>query len=401
MFELFIAKRYLTGRHKFGFIRILSLLSIGGITVGVAALVIVLSIFNGFRSLVSNSLLNFDPHIQISMPESKEDINSVLQSNESISSFSDYVEGKVVLTNGRNFEVVSLRGTQNFRDKIERIKRHFISRIEPQKILKGNKILLGLPLALKLGLRVGDTLKVISAKDLEKSAVTLSLPQSHEFVLAGIFEINNKKLAYSTGFTNLESAQKTLGLRNKINGIEVYLNSFDDAEKIKNELKNELNGDVKIFTWYDLHKDLYSVMQLETWAAYLLLSLIILVAVFNILTSLTMSVIEKRKDIAILRAIGGLRKSILRIFMFEGFLAGVIGTILGLALGLIICWVQIEFKIYSLDPRKYIIDALPVLINSTDIILIGIMSFALTFLAAIYPAKQALKLNIIDSLKWE
>ncbi len=404
MFEFFIAKRYLTGKHKFSFIRILSFFSILGITIGVAALVIVLSVFNGFRSLVINSLLNFDPHIQITLPKGAEklpEINKILKEKDEVDYFTPYVDGKIVITNGKNFEIISLKGLQNYEGKKKQIHRHFVSKLSNSEEKLSNGILLGLPLALKLGLRVGDTVNVLSAKDLEKSAITFNLPRIRKFILEGIFEINNKELAFSSGFTKLEAAQKVLGVRNKINGLEVFLHSVKEADNFKIALKKELGDNVKIFSWYDLHRDLYDVMQLERWAAYLLLSLIILVAVFNILTSLTMSVLEKKKDIAILRAMGTHKKSILRIFMFEGILAGTVGTLSGLFIGLIVCFGQMQFKFYALDPSKYIIDALPVEPKLFDILLIAIMSMLFSYFASLYPAKRSLKLNLIESIKWE
>ncbi len=150
-----------------------------------------------------------------------------------------------------------------------------------------------------------------------------------------------------------------------------------------------------------MHKDFYDVMQIERWAAFILLMLIISVATFNILGSLTMSVIEKRRDIGILRSMGARKKSILRVFMFEGILIGTIGTVLGLILGLLVCYLQIEFKLYPLDPLRFRIDAIPVKLQTTDLIIIPIVSMLLSFLASLYPAKRAVKLNVIDSIKYE
>lgn len=404
MFEFFIAKRYLKARHKFSFITIINMLSILGITIGVAALIVVLAVFNGFGSLVTKTLLNFDPHLQITFADKKANtalIDSLLNDNDNVKSFSPFIDGRVVLISDRNFETVSLKGIREYKAKKLQIKSQFISRNRNTTGATLNRILLGLPLALKLGLRTGDTVNVISTKELEKSAVTLRVPQIHKFILDGIYEINNKEYAFSYAFTDLTSAQRTLGFGNKINGVEVFLKDFNEAENFKAFLSNELTDSYKIYTWYDLHKNLYDVMLLERWAAYILLSLIIAVAVFNILTSLTMSVIEKRKDIALLQTMGAQKKSILRIFMFEGMLSGTIGTIAGTILGVLIYWIQLEFKIYALDPMKYIIDALPVELRYSDLLVIAGMSLLLSFLASLYPAKRSLKLNLIESIKWE
>ena len=161
------------------------------------------------------------------------------------------------------------------------------------------------------------------------------------------------------------------------------------------------NSSIKIETWYDLHEELYGMMMIERWVAYILLCLIIAVATFNILGSLTMSVVEKQKDIGILRAMGTTENSIRKIFMLEGILVGIIGTVLGSLIGLGVCYLQINYNIYPLDPTKYIIDSLPMQVRVSDTIIIIITSLILSLLAAVYPAKKAAKTSLIDSIKWE
>ena len=202
--------------------------------------------------------------------------------------------------------------------------------------------------------------------------------------------------------TGLASAQSVLDMKNRVSGIEVYLNDVNKADKIRSYLENKFGTkDFSINTWYDLHKDLYNVMLIERWSAYIILCLIIAVATFNILGSLSMTVIEKKKDIGVMRAMGANSRSILRVFMFEGMLVGIIGTIAGLSLGLLVCVLQLKFNFYPLDPLKYVVDAMPVEIAFSDVIAIGAASFILSFLAALYPAKKAAKLNAIESIKWE
>ncbi len=159
--------------------------------------------------------------------------------------------------------------------------------------------------------------------------------------------------------------------------------------------------DYSLNTWYDFHKDLYSVMQIERWSAYIILSLIIAVASFNIMGSLSMSVIEKKRDIGILRAMGTSEKSILKIFMFEGLLIGIIGTIAGALLGYFICFLQLKYNIYPLDPTQYKINSLPLEIRISDFFFISGASMLLSFLASLYPAKRAAKVNTIEAIKWE
>lgn len=409
MLEFFIAKRYIRSKHKLNFITIISFLSTAGITIGVAALIIVLSVFNGFGSLVKSILISFDPHVRISVIDERgfgktrlieEELNSLGKASE----YYPFVEGKVVLLNRQTFEIVTLKGVAANNQQSD----WGVS----SKIISGNydlddasgvsKIILGLPLALKLSARVGDTINAASAYNIEKTITSLSLPRTQKFVVTGLFESNNRDYDIAYSFTSLKSGQRLFGLRDRITGYEVRLDDIENSESVKIRLNEKLpDGLFSVNTWYDLHKDLFSVMLIERWAAYILLCLIIAVATFNIFASLTMTVLEKKKDIGIMRSIGLTRKSILKIFMLEGLLVGLIGTFLGIMIGIAVCYLQIEYNFYPLDPTKYIIDSLPVELRFTDIIAVGLMAMLLSFIASLYPAKRAANTMIIDSIKYE
>lgn len=408
MIEFFVAKRYLRAKHKLNFITIISLLSTIGITIGVAALIIVLSVFNGFGSLVTSIMVSFDPHIRISVIDEKgftqiDSIRQILIKEEGVTIHSTYVEGKAILLNKESYEIVNLKGIENTHENESwGVASKIISGDFDLKNDKSDKIILGIPLALRLSSRVGDTITVTSAYNIGQTITSLSIPQTRKFIVAGIFESNNRDYDVSYVFTSVISAQKLFGLRGKITGFELRLNYFKQAESVKENLLKKI--DSKLFsvnTWYDLHKQLYSVMQIERWAAYILLCLIIAVATFNIFASLTMTVIEKKKDIGVLRSMGINKKSILRIFMFEGILVGAIGTTIGIVIGLLVCYLQIEYNFYPLDSTKYIISALPIEVRTTDILAIGGMAMFLAFVASLYPAKRAANTIIIESIKYE
>lgn len=408
MFEFFIAKRYLRSKHKLNFITIISILSTLGITIGVAALIIVLSVFNGFGLLVTSILVSFDPHIRISVNNTSgyDNISLVEQSlklNHYVESTTPFVEGKIIALNKQSYEIVNLKGISTTIDDTWGLSTKIISgsfKLDKEDGLE--KIILGLPLALRLSARVGDTIMVTSAFNIEKTITSLSIPKTKRFIVQGLFESNNRDYDISCTFTSLSAGQELFGLKGKTSGIEVRLKDIAQSELVKNNLQSKYSENIfTINTWYDLHKDLYSVMLIERWGAYILLCLIIAVATFNIFASLTMSVLEKKKDIGVMRSIGVNKKSIRKIFMFDGILVGAIGTILGVVIGLLICYLQIEYNFYKLDPSKYIINALPVKINISDIFAIGGMSMLLSFLASLYPAKRAAKTVIIESIKYE
>jgi len=408
MVEFFIAKRYLRAKHKINLISVISMLSTAGITIGVAALIVVLSVFNGFGGIVKSILMNTDPHIKISVisDDGFNKLDSLKNSLSSIGGIKDYTlfaEGKVLLLKNRSYEIVNLKG-------VDPEKRIYDDKFG-NKIYAGNfdiddreegKILLGISAALKISSRIGDTIKVVSASNIEKTVLSMALPSTGSLILTGVFQSNNKDFDDGVALTGLSSAQRILGMKNRVSGIEVYLADVKKANEIREILKSRFGtADFSIDTWYDLHKDLYNVMVIERWSAYIILCLIIAVATFNILSSLSMTVVEKKKDIGVLRAMGASTKSILRIFMFEGLLVGAIGTLTGLSLGLLVCFLQIKFNFYPLDPLKYVVDAMPVEIAFSDVIAIGAASFILTFLAALYPARKAAKLNAIETIKWE
>ena len=408
MLEYFIAKRYLRSKHRLNLISIISIISTLGVTIGVAALIIVLSVFNGFGSLVTKMLINFDPHLRISsLPNDKillNDLNIFLKSEDDVQSFAPYVEGKVILMKNKSMEILNLKGIDiDDAGSIERIKNSItFGEFNLEKEDNLDKIIISLPIALRLSARIGDTISATSAIQIKKTITRMTIPQAKRLIVSGIYEISNKEYALEYTFSTLEFAQQLLNLKSNVSGIEVVLKDLNNSELLKENLLSKFSDKkLEASTWYDLHKDLYRVMLIERWAAYLLLSLIIAVAVFNILSSLTMSVFEKKKDIGVLRSMGVTSNSIKKIFMFEGMLIGIMGTIFGLLLGLLVCYLQINFNIYSLDATKFVIDTLPVEVRVSDLFAVSIMSLTLSYFASKYPANKALKIKLIDALKWE
>ena len=409
MFEFFIAKKYLRSKHKVNFITIISLLSTLGIMIGVAALIIVISVFNGFGAIATSMLLNFDPHIKVTLNSqeairNQDSVQSILNSIDEVKGYYPYLESKVILMARNNYKIINLKGiTPHDSDEDWGVEKSLISGSLNLSGKSGiDEIALSTRMAIRLSVRIGDTIQVSSFRNIERMAANFTvIPTTKNIVVSGVFESNNTDYDLYYSFTSLRSAQQLLGL-NTISGYEINLYNIDESEKVKNILETKLNPvDFSVYTWYDLHREFYNIMQIERWGAFILMLLIISVATFNILGSLTMSVIEKKKDIGVLRSMGANRKSILRIFMFEGILVGTIGTILGFIVGLLVCYLQTEFRIYTLDPSKYIIDAIPIKIQLSDLILIPIASMFLTFVASLYPAKRAVKINVIDSIKYE
>lgn len=408
-FESFIARRYLISKHKINFITIISLISVAGITIGVAALIIVLSVFNGFGSLVTKYLMNFEPHLRvqaISEEGSKQikDLTRLFNEDKTISAFTPFVKGKVLAYNRGITNVVNLKGIDpKLSENVYNIKPDIIygdDNISSQ----GNtpKVILGLQLATQMQVAVGDTLVLISPANIEQAITQLSLPLTKDVVVEGVYSSNNNDYDETYIITDIRFVQLLLGYRNNFQGYEIRLKNSDDAFKTQSFLKSKIDPDnFSVSTWYDFHQELYSVMKIERWTAYIILCLIIAVATFNILGSLSMSVIEKRRDIGILTAMGINQRSVVKIFMFEGILIGVIGTLFGVIIGYLVCYLQIKYNLYPLNPAQYKVSGLPMEIRLSDFFYISGASMVLTFLAALYPAKRASKINPLEAIKWE
>ena len=408
-FESYISRRYLISKHKINFITIISLISIAGITIGVAALIVVLSVFNGFGSLVTSFLVTFDPHIRIEIisPEGynkQNDITAALRTIPDVKDYTPYVSGKVLAYNQGLTQVINLKG-------IEEKSGNDIYGIKPD-ILFGKyylsdetgtpSIILGLTLADRMQSIIGDTITLISPVGIENVITQLSQPKSQKFIVSGIYSSNNNEYDESYIFTNLKTAQNLLGYYDDVQGYDIKLDNINHSFDVKDRLEKKLDKNLfSVNTWYDFHKELYTVMKLERWAAYIILCLIVAVATFNILGSLSMSVIEKKRDIGILRSMGANEKSILKIFMYEGLLIGAIGTVAGAILGYFVCYLQLKYNIYPLDPTQYKIDSLPLQVRVDDFFFIAVASMLLSFFASLIPAQRAAKVDPLEAIKWE
>jgi lipoprotein-releasing system permease protein len=406
-YERHIALRYLLSKKSIKFVSIISAISVAGVTIGVAALIVVLSVFNGFGSLVSSILINFDPHLRI---ESTAPVDSSaylpilnhLSQQQQVKGFSPYVGGKALIVSRNINRVVNIRGLNASSIPLvsglqEKIVLGSIDLAEDKK----NGIVLGMILADRLGVVVGDTIAVVSPSGVELATMQLGLPLIRRFCVVGIYESNNKEYDGYYAFTNLRAAQSLFGRTGRIDGIDMRFDNVEKAESFQKELRNKYGAAFRYLTWYDLHRELYTVMKIERWCAYIVLCLIIAVASFNLLSSLTMTVIEKRRDIGILKSMGATNESLRKIFGFQGLFVGIIGTLVGSVLGLLIVYLQDRYHLVALDTTVYIIPAMPVEVHIVDIVVIAIAAIGLCFLASRLPAKRAATLDPVKAIRWE
>lgn len=406
-FEGIIALRYLRSKRQVGAVTVISIISIVGVMIGVAALLVVLSVFNGFSGLVTSILVNFDPHLRIESPTrttmaTYESLSRFLSSNTEVKAFSPFVSGKAVVISRNANRVINLRGIDvQAIGSVMGLKEKLVLGSLPTDDESQNGIVLGMTLADRLGAVVEDTITVVSPAGTELALMQMGQPLVRRFQVLGIYESNNKEYDSYYAYVSLKAGQRFFQYGDDVSGLDVRLANIDRATVLKNQLVKQFGAAFRILTWYDLHRDLYSVMKVERWMAYIILSMIIGVASFNLLGSLTMSVIEKTRDVGVLKTMGATDKSIVRIFFFEGIFVGVVGTVLGLLLGFLLIVLQKEYHLFPLDPTVYIIPAIPVDVRLSDVIVIVITAIGFCSLAALYPSKRAAQLLPVEAIRWE
>jgi len=404
-----IAKRYLFSKKRVSLISVLTLISIAGVTVGTALLIIVLSVFNGFFDVIQSLLRTYDPDIRIesaAAPSMMVD-SSLIESLEQIPdirSITQYIEGKSLIAyEGTRDKVVIVKGidTKTYFPLLEQEQQGNLIIPRLSVVDRRPGILLGNELRSLLNVVPGDRIALLSPDGMRRSLTQFSGPRSYNFEVRGMYDLSSI-FEGSIVFVELEAAQRLFNLRNEVTGVDLRLSSPDIADRMKSKLQSKLGSEYRIQTWYDLQKPLYDIMYLEKWAAYVILSLIVAVAVLNIIGSLTMIVIQKQRDIGILMSMGYTRNHIRRIFMYQGLYIGLIGSLVGGGFGVLVCYLQDTFALVKLSgSAAFLIDSYPVLISWTDILAILAVTMSLCLLAALYPARRAASVEPAQAVRYE
>ncbi len=403
----FIARRYLFSRKHISLISTLTYISIAGVTIGTALLIVVLSVFNGFFDVIKNLLLSYDPDIRIesssaSIFTQNQQLIDELSSIPEIQVFSPYVEGKALLSYGDDrSSVVDIKGidTQQFYELVN-IEESVTSGVFEVSV-RNRKPGAVIPEQLRSNMLLspGDEIALLSASGMKKALTQITVPRSYRFDIRGAYFLQQVADGPQV-FIDLKAAQRLFNARNGISGVDVKLIDNEDAAYVKSILEDRLGKEYKISTWYDLQKPLYDIMYLEKWGAYIILMIIVVVAVLNIIGSLTMIVIQKRRDIGILISMGYTKSRIKSIFRKQGLFIGLIGCGIGGSLGFLLCWLQQEFGIIKLS-SAFIIDAYPVDIQLLDVSIILIGSLILCLAASWFPSKRASEIQPAEAVRYE
>jgi len=407
-YEFFIARRYLKSKRKTKFVSVITLISIGGVLIGVTALDFILSMMNGFEKEVRSRIIGTTAHVSVFSTyeegiDNYEELIPQIKEAEQVEDVAPYIYYKAAIASKTGSDGIVVRGIVPEKEKLvteleRNLKAGSLNLDSGEDDLPG--ILLGATLADRLGLDLGDNVVLFSLK--EGSLTTgWSQPKASKLRLRGIFETGMYEYDASMAYISLPTAQKLFNLGDRVTGLHVKLSNLYQAGEVARQLEEKLGYHYYALDWMHMHKNLFSWMQLEKYAMFIVLSLIIAVAAFNIISTLIMVVIEKRKDIGVLKSMGSTNFSIMKIFMFEGLVVGAIGIVLGTFFGYILCWIQRTFDVISLPAEIYFISKLPVEMRPLDFILVAAAAMVLTFLATVYPARRAAQLPPVDAIRYE
>jgi lipoprotein-releasing system permease protein len=413
-YELFIGLRYLKAKRKQTFISIITFISILGSMVGVTALIVVLSVMTGFEEDLREKILGVNAHLVVlELGRGMKDYKGVaekVKQVEGVIGASPFIYNQAMLSTEGGVVGVVIRGLDvgsvgEVTALPKRIKSGSIEGLNnslQDKYVEGSPlpgIVVGKEVAKNLGVVAGNEVNVISPS----GTMTPSgpVPRIARFKISGIFEFGMYEYDSSMAFISLESANRFFRMGDTVTGVEVKIKDIYQAEQMGKNIQKAIGGFYYVRTWMDMNKNLFSALKLEQAAMFIILLLIVIVAALNIISTLIMVVMEKSKDIAILKSMGATANGIMRIFMIEGLVIGVVGATLGILGGVFLSVMLKKYQFIKLPGDVYTIATLPVKMDPFLIAMIAVASLCISFLATLYPAWQAAKMDPVEALRYE
>ena len=402
-FETFIGGRYLRAKQKQTFISLITFLSIAGVTVGVMALIIVIAVMAGFEADLKNRILGVESHLVVMqrdgpIPHYRHVLDKI-GDTEGVKAATPFIATQAMLRSTSGASGAVLRGIDpgTADGVISGIDGRLLEREDDASPFPG--ILLGRELARNLGVLKNDAIYLISPRGMLSPIG--HVPAMKRFQVKGFFSSGIYEYDGSLAFVSMDEAQKLLRLdAASASGIELRVENIYAVKKIAARILAALGPAYATRDWMQMNQNLFSALKLEKTVMFIILTLIVLVAAFNIASSLIMMVMEKAKDIAILKAMGATHQSIGKIFVYKGMMIGAIGTFLGVVLGLGLCFLLERYKFIELPGDVYYITTLPVRLELLDVAMIALAALAICFLATLYPARQASRLNPVEALRY-
>ncbi len=413
-FELFVGLRYLKSKRQERFISLISILSIAGVALGVMALIVVMSVMNGFRHDIQEKIIGAQAHVMIASYDQGGIKNwrallARVKKTKHVVAVSPYLANQVMLKSGHHVEGVVLWGVEPDKEaRVTELNKNMkvgsLSNLNappqyPDNPLRGRSIILGSEVARKLGVLAGDTITVVAP--VFKMTAAGMTPKVTTMKVAGIFEMGMFEYDATFAYVSLDTAQLLFEQPNAVNGMAVKVDHLENARRVAAGIQDNSFG-YWARDFMALNRNLATALHTEKIVMFIILIMIIMVAAFNIASTLIMVVMEKKKDIGILKAMGSNQRSIRRLFMLEGGLIGIGGALLGLGGGLLTC---LLLKLYPLKipggGSVYYIETLPVATDPRDVVMIAAITFAVCLLSTVYPAWQASKLDPVEAIRYE
>jgi lipoprotein-releasing system permease protein len=404
-YKLFTALRYLKSKRDEKFISLITVISVLGVALGVTTLIIVISVMNGFENQLRNKILGVNAHIVVNkLGEDISDITPLIEKIKTVKGVdgvTPFIYRQAMLSSASSVSGVIVRGVDlNFDKNVT---------VFTKSVIKGsvnclsdknvNFIIIGKELAKLLAVGIGDSINMVSP--FGRMTPMGMIPKMKKFKIGGIFTTGMYDYDSGLCYISMSAAQKFFNMGKTVTGLEVKVKDIYKASAIAEKIKVKLKYPYWVRDWMEMNKNLFSALKLEQVTMFIILTLIIFVAAFNIASTLIMMVMEKNRDIAILKAIGAKSKDIMHIFIYEGLIIGVLGTISGAVLGILICLLLKKYQFISLPKDVYYISTLPVELNVLKISIIVLSSIVICFIATIYPAWQASKLKPSQILRYE
>jgi lipoprotein-releasing system permease protein len=406
-FELFFALRYLKAKRKQAFIPVITVISVLSVMVGVMSLIVVLSVMNGFRDDLMSKILGVNSHVLImnygGAFKDYEKVGKRVEEVDGVLASTPFIYSQGMINSSGNVSMAVIRGLDpgsvvNVLDIESMIKMGSLASIQGSADgLPG--IIIGNELSRKVEAHPGDTLTVVSPDG--ESTPSGRAPKTRKYKVAAIFDSGMYDYDASMAFISLKESQDFLGLGDRVTGLEIKVRDVYRADTVAQAIQEKLGYPYWTRDWKLTNRNLFAMLSLQKTTLFVILSMIVLVGALSIIGTLVMVVMEKKKDIAILRAMGTSARSIMSIFILQGVFVGIVGTLSGLVSGLGICFILAKYQFITLPADVYYISALSVQIEFSDVFFVALSAVIICFFATLYPSWRASKLNPVDAIRYE